>query len=302
LLFGRFNALSVLSKLAYVLTIVVLIGLLGLGVAGGVIAAGVAAIVVIAGALRPILAMGRFRFEWRLMRMMLRYGSRVQVGSIFQVAIARLDVVILQFFRPLSQVGYYVVAQTIAELVLQLTRAFQSSVFPLVSSYDGDERQATTSADSLRHHGILAGVAILGNALFGSLVILFVYGAQFRPAVIPMLLLLPGVWFLGMGGVIQSDLSGRGMPGASSKLAGVAAAITVALDLALIPPLGIYGAVLASVIAYTTYGVASLLKLHRVSGIPVRRLTVPTRTDLASYWRLARQVPSRLRPTPGGAS
>jgi O-antigen/teichoic acid export membrane protein len=300
--FGRFNALGVLSKLAYVLVILAFLGLLHLGVTAGLIATGVAAIVVIAGALPPILAFGRPRFERRLLRATLRYGSRVQVGSIFQLAMARLDVLILQFFRPLSQVGYYVVAQTIAELVLQLTRAFQQSVMPLVSSYEGDERQATTSADSVRHHGILAGAAVLANAVFGSLVILFVYGTKFHPAVVPMLTLLPGIWFLGMGGVIQSDLSGRGLPGTSSKLAGFAAAAIVALDFVLIPPFGVIGAALASVVAYTIYGLASLVALNRVSGIPVRQLVVPTRADLAGYWRFVRLASSRLRPTPGGAS
>jgi len=302
LLFGRYNALGVLAKIAYVLTILVLLGVLDLGVAAGVIAMGVTSVVMVLGALRTILASGRPRFDRRLLGAMLRYGSRVQVGSIFQVAMARLDVVILQFFRPLSQVGYYVVAQAIAELVLQLTRAFQSSVMPLVSSYEGDERQATTTADSLRHHSMLAGVAILGNAVFGPLVILFAFGSGFRPAILPMLMLLPGVWFLGMGGVIQSNLSGRGLPGTSSKLAGLAAAATVVLDFALIPPLGIFGAVLASVISYTIYGVSSLITLHRVSGIPVRQLVVPTRADLASYWRVARHAFSRLRLIPGGAS
>jgi O-antigen/teichoic acid export membrane protein len=302
LMFGRYNVLGVVAKLAYVIAILVFLGILHLGVAAGLLATGIGAIVMVLGALKPILAFGRPRFERRLLSAMLRYGSRVQVGSIFQVAMARVDVVILQFFRPLAQVGYYVVAQTIAELLLQLTLAFKQSVMPLVSSYEGDERQATTSADSLRHHGILAGAAAFVNVGFGSAVILFVYGTAYRSAVLPMLILLPGVWFLGMGGVIQSDLSGRGRPGTSSKLAGVSAATIVVLDFALIPPFGVIGAAIASVIAYATYGVTSLITLHRVSGIPIRRLVVPTRADFAAYWQLVRRASSHLRSTPDGAA
>jgi stage V sporulation protein B len=301
LLFGRYNTLSVLSKIVYALGVLVLVGTLGLGVTGGVIATGALSVVMVLGALRPILAAGRLRFERRLMRAMLHYGARVQAGSVFQTAMARLDVVILQFFRPLSQVGYYVIAQTIAELVLELTEAFKSSVMPLVSHYEGHEQQASTSADSVRHHGLITGVATLANVFFGSAVILLAYGSQYRPAVVPMIVLLPGVWFLAMGGVIQSDLSGRGRPGASSKLAGVAAVVTLVLDFALIPPFGVIGAALASVIAYTTYGVASLIMLHRISGIPVRRLLVPTREDIAAYRLAARHVFTRLRPSLGRA-
>jgi O-antigen/teichoic acid export membrane protein len=302
LLFGRYNALSVLSKVAYALGVIILVGTLNLGVTGGVIATGALSVVMILGALGPILANSRLRFERRLMGAMLHYGWRVQAGSVFQTAMARFDVVILQFFRPLSEVGYYVIAQTIAELLLELTEAFKSSVMPLVSHYEGDERQASTSADSVRHHGLLAGVATLANVFFGTAVILLAYGTQYRAAVLPMIVLLPGVWFLGMGGVIQSDLSGRGRPGASSKLAGVAAVVTIALDFVLIPPFGVIGAALASVIAYTTYGVASLIMLHRISGIPIRRLLVPTREDIEAYRQVTRQVFRRLRPSLGRAT
>jgi O-antigen/teichoic acid export membrane protein len=302
MLFGRYNALTVLAKIVYALAILLMLGVFGLGVGAALIATAAPSIVMLLGALRPILASGRVRFEARLYRAMLRYGSRVQIGSIFQTAIGRLDVVILQFFRPLSQVGYYVVAQTIAELVLVLTGAFQISVMPLVSEYEGEEKQAATSADSLRHHGILAAGAAIANTVFGSLVILFAYGREFRPAIVPMLVLLPGIWFAGMAGVIQSDLSGRGRPGLSSQLAGVAAAVTVVLDFALIPPLGVIGAALASLLSYTTYGVISVITLHRVSEIPIRRMMLPTRADFAVYARVLRGGYSRLRATSGGSS
>ena len=70
---------------------------------------------------------------------------------------------------------------------------------PLITSYEGDERPEQTSIDSIRHHGILAAVAVVANAVFGTLVILIGYGSEFRPAIEPMLILLPGIWFLGMG-------------------------------------------------------------------------------------------------------
>jgi stage V sporulation protein B len=300
--FGRYNVLTVLSKAIYAVCVVILVGELGLGVAGGLIATGVLSIVMILGALKTILESRPPRLDLRLYRVMLRYGSRVQIGSIFQQAIARLDIVILQLFRPLSEVGYYVVAQTIGELVLILTGAFQMSVMPLVSHYEGDARQASASADSLRHHGILTAFATLANVVFGSVVILFVYGPRFRPAIFPMLVLLPGVWFMGMGRVIQGDLAGRGRPGLASQLAGLAAGVTIALDFALIPPFGVIGAALASVVAYATYGVASLWALHRVSGIPVRELVVPRRADFTGYGLALRKLFSHLRPTPGGAA
>ena len=107
-----------------------------------------------------------------------------------------------------------------------------------------------------------------------------------------MLILLPGIWFLGVGTVVQGDLGGRGRPGASSALAGLAAGVTVLLDFTCIPPFGVIGAVLASVAAYATFGVASLIALHRVSRVSLRESLVPTRGDLLLYWNLARRLVS----------
>ncbi len=295
LLFGRYNVFRVISKMTEALCIVALLGALNLGVAAGLIAAMISSAVMIGGSLKPILSYGPPRLDRTLLRTTLRYGSRVQIGSIFEEAIARVDILILQLFKPLAQVGYYVVAQVIAELVLLLTLSFQPSVMSLMTHYEGDPHQATTSADAVRHHAILATFATVANAGLGTVIILFAYGAQYSSAVVPMLVLLPGIWFLGTAGVIRSDLSGRGHPGLASKLAGVATIVTLIADFALIPPLGVIGAAIASVIAYTTYGITSLIALRRVSGISMRRMLAPTRADLTAYRRALSQIVARSR-------
>jgi len=296
--FGLYNGLKFIAGLAYTAAVVLLLAVAHLGVAGGLIATAVGSVITVAGCVRPILGRSRPVLDRGLMKQMLRYGSRVQVGVIFQMVNYRLDVIVMQFFRPLYEVGYYVAAQTVAEFVITIATAFQSSLLPLVSHYEGDERQDLVSARTLRHHGILAGAAVLANAVVGTAVIYFAYGPKFHPAVVPMLVLLPGVWFLGMGLVIQSDLGGRGRPGLSSKLAAMAAGVTVVLDFALIPPLGVLGGALASVCAYTTFGIASLIALHRVSAIPIRELVVPKKADFAAYWKFAVHTLRRQSPRP----
>jgi len=293
--FGLFNALRVLSKMVYLLAILLLVVWLGAGVAGGLVATAAASLLMIAGSLPVILRLERPRLDRRLLGDMLRYGRKVQVGSIFEALNYRFDVVVLQFFRPLSQVGYYVVAQMIAELVITFATAFQSSVQPLVAHYRGDERQQSTTASALHHHGILAAAAIVGNAALGPLIIIFAFGPGFHSAVVPMLILLPGMWFLGTGTVVTGDLRGRGRPGLASLLAGLVFVVTLILDLALIPPLGVPGAAVASLIAYTAYGIASLVAVARVSGASVSDLVVPTKQDLRLYPQTVIRLLRRMR-------
>jgi O-antigen/teichoic acid export membrane protein len=296
--FARANVVIVLSRLLYAIAVVVLLGVLSLDVAGAVIATAVGSLAMIVLSLPAILRAGRPRFDPRLAKRLFAYGSKAQVGSILQLANGRLDVLILQIYRPLSQVGYYVVAQTVAELVVTLANEFRWTGMVLVTKSQGEE-QASTSADAVRHFTLLGAIAALVNVLFGSLVILLGYGSHFHAALAPMLILLPGVWMLGIGIVIQGDLSGRGRPGLASVLAGVSAAVTTGLDFALIPSLGTTGAALASVCGYSTLGVVSIVVLHRVSGIPVRELVVPTRADLRGYGSF---LAERLRRARGSSA
>lgn len=293
--FGLANVLTVISKFIYLIAIIVLLGLLGLGVGAAVLALLIGLGVTVIGGIPVLVRVARPRLDGGLFRKLIAYGTRVQVGALLQQANFRLDVVILGFFRPLAEVGYYVVAQTIAELVVALAIAFKTSVLPLVSHFEGDERQDEMSATSARNYALIGGVATVANAGFGTLVIVFAYGPEFREAVAPMLVILPGIWFLGLGTVIAGDLQGRGRPGLSSLLSGLAAVVTVGLDLSLIPSFGIMGAAVASLVAYTVLGVGSLIALHRISGIPARELLVPKRRDLTRYRLALAEVVTRLR-------
>jgi O-antigen/teichoic acid export membrane protein len=210
----------------------------------------------------------------------------------------RLDLLVLSLFASLTSVGHYAVAQTLAELVAYLGIAFQISVLPILAGSDGDDR-AETSTAAVRHHGVLAFALVLANAVFAPLVLLFGYGSAFRPALVPLLILLPGMWFMGTASLVVGDLRGRGRPGVASALQAATAVVTIALDFALIPRFGVAGAATASTLSYTSFGILSLVVLSRIAGVSVRSLAMPTRADLAAYARVARTLAARLRrPTP----
>jgi O-antigen/teichoic acid export membrane protein len=292
--FMRFNALSVAGRFASLVLAVVLVGVAGIGVAGGLLATIAASVVMVVGSLWALRREGRPRFDGGLLKTLLKYGVRVQATNVFQTLNYRLDVLVLQLFRPLAEVGYYVVSQVIAELVLVLAESFQSSVIPLVAGAEGADRDRTTVL-AIRHHGLLAAAACVANAGIGTLLIVFGYGSAYKPAVVPMLILLPGIWWLGTGSVVTTDLRGRGRPGTASVVSGVAVVATLTLDVALIPPFGVVGAAVASVIAYTLHGILSLIVLSRVAGIPVRTLVVPDHDDLHAYPTAARLLVARMR-------
>jgi O-antigen/teichoic acid export membrane protein len=292
--FGLFNGVFAATRLVYVVTVILLLTVTGLGVTAGLAAAAVAALVGWAAAAVAIARHDRPTVDLGLFRRLAGYALRLWPGQLFQILNYRLDVIVLQFFRPLSEVGYYVVAQAVAELVNGLASAFQSSVLPLVSSDNDEEGRHRTTTSALRHQLILATAAVVAIAALSPVVLLLGFGPAYRSAFVPMLILLPGIVLLNTGTVAGASLDGRGRPELMSMLAGGSLVVTVALDLALIPPLGVDGAALASLLAYTVFGIASLVVLGRVSGTSPWRLVLPTRADLLLYPAAARLAWRRL--------
>src|SRR5207237_7488243 len=161
----------------------------GLGVTAGLVATAASLAVIGVGSLLVLLRTTRPRLDGGLFGSMVGYGVRNQLGLLFQSLNYRLDVIILQFFRPLNQVGYYVVAQIVAELTISLAASF-AGVVPIVAREDREEERAGTTTASIRQFAILAAASVVVTAAAGPLMIRLAFGASFDRAIVPMLLLL----------------------------------------------------------------------------------------------------------------
>jgi Na+-driven multidrug efflux pump len=101
---------------------------------------------------------------------------------------------------------------------------------------------------------------------------------------------------LSLGKVAASDLAGRGKNGYSTVFSIVGLVVTVILDLALIPRLGIRGAALASSAAYFTNSMLILAALKYELKVKWRSLLVPTHAELVSYQQAWSRFRSWMRP------
>ena len=291
--FGLLNLFLVGSRIVVLVLAVLLVGIAGYGVGGALISLMAASLALIVATLIVILPDVRPSIDLRLLGEMISYGARVSVGWIFQILNYRADVLMLQLLTTLTSVGYYVVAQIVAELTLTFAAALQSSVTALTAKAEGDPNQDETMIASLRHQTLLTSTAIVLVAIGGPALVHFGYGAAYDDAIVPMLILLAGMLPLGAAAVVTGNLRGRGRPGASSILAGITVVVTLGLDVLLIPPYGVTGAAIASVCAYWFYGIASVLTLARSTGLAARTLVLPTRRELEAYGRIARAALSR---------
>jgi O-antigen/teichoic acid export membrane protein len=158
-------------------------------------------------------------------------------------------------------------------------------IFPEVA------RQTDTTLTALTERAVrVTALLVAGSALILALIahpiLEIAFGAEFVPAAAALRLLLAATVPLSVARVLAADLKGRGRPGLVSAVMGGAVALTIVFDLLLIPPLGIAGAALASLIAYGATAIALSISFIRLTGADARAL-IPTAADAKGLLALA---------------
>ena len=195
----------------------------------------------------------------------LRMGLRGQVGNMLQFLNLRIDLLLVPALLDLAAAGVYIVAVRVSEAVAQAASASGSLIFPQVAATGA--AGTTTRLTELTARRSLLLVAVTGVGL-GVLAepILAVFGPAFRGGADTVRILLLAMLPLTLTRVVAGDLKGRGRPGVVSLAMAGAVTATLTLDLILIPALGIVGAALASLVAYSLSAVALVGAFARAAG------------------------------------
>ena len=244
--------------------------------AGTALAAGVALVLV------ARLARVRLWLDRSLAREMTSFSLRSYVGTIFQFLSYKLDLLILTALAGVTEAGYYVVAVALAERLWDLPSAVRVALQPHVTGAPREEAVAVTARFSrgLVLLSLLGALALL--ALAGPLVRLL-FGGAYRPAVVALLLLVPGAALFSSSKLLSAFLVARGQPQIPSAIAGLGVLVNVPLNLALIPRWGIAGCAVASSVTYALLSVATMTVIVRRYGVPVGDLLRIRAAELAEY-------------------
>ncbi len=261
----------------------VLIAGVPLGIAGAVLASvlgsGAALVATVVLVRRSNLPM-RPRWVRGYLRSALPYGFSLQVSNLLVMMTARLDLVLLFRLADAFQAGGYSVALTIGTTVATVPTALSYASFPRLAVLNDEESERLVG--QLFRVGIVA--AVLAGATVAVLTptaIPLVFGPEYRGAIVPTLLLIPGgVMFSGQW-ILCRAAAARG--NTRPLLVSFVASCTtmVALDLVMIAPWRSIGAALASLIA-SGVGLWVSLGSYRRSGGRLATL-VPRSTDVAAF-------------------
>jgi O-antigen/teichoic acid export membrane protein len=261
---------------------VTIVGILGFGLVGALWAAVLVACIGPAGYL-----IGSMRATRRIAnpqrvtyRELLRYGLPLYPGNLTQYFSARVDVYLLAWLlpNPAAPLGLYSMAVTMAQTVFFFPTAVSTIFFPYVVE--------ASREDSGRHVAMVSRVTLIVTAGFAlalapaATVMIHVILPAFEGALPAFYILLPAIVSLSLVRVLSSYLAGLAMTGWLSSVNVASLGLNVVANLILIPPLGIVGAALASLISYSASALALSVRASRLSEGSVSDFWIPRPGDV----------------------
>ncbi|MGI9020972.1 MAG: oligosaccharide flippase family protein [Solirubrobacterales bacterium] len=232
----------------------------------------------------PLWSLGLALPSLRLLREMLRFGTRAWVGTLSALLNARFDQILMAFITTQATLGIYAVAANSSELLLYVPAAIATAMLPAIA---GNNTLTAERALRLFRAASVIGIgAALVAAAAGPVLVPLVFGEPFRASVAPFLWLLPGVVGYTAMSITNSALLASGAPGRSSLGPLACLVAGVALDLVLIPAFGASGAAAAATAGFTIGGITGVLLYRHQVSFGWSEL-VPRPGDAGAVWAFA---------------
>lgn len=239
--------------------------------------------------------------ERPMLRKAISFGIKGNAANALQLLNYRLDLFILSAVASAAAVGRYSVAVAVTTVLWLLPQGLADVLFPRVAQLtaregeDADAHREMVEVKSLRHVTLAVVVTALVLAAALELLVVPIYGEEFRPSIELGLILLPGAALIGIAGVLSATIVGRGKPIYSLYIALITTPLTIGLYAVLIPWLDAKGAAIASSVSYAASFVLACVFYARVTGRRPLPLLRPGRSELDDLRSLPGAVTSWLR-------
>jgi O-antigen/teichoic acid export membrane protein len=228
------------------------------------------------------------RVDWPSLREQVRFGVQGQVGNLVQLLNYRLDQYIVLLFVSTAGVGVYAVSVTLSQSIWFLANAVAVVLLPRLAATDEADAARTTPL-VCRNTLFLSALAALGLGAVSPWLVEGLFGSEYGPSLAPLLWLLPGTVALAGSKILTSYIFSQGRPLTNSFITIASLAVTLLADFALIPPLHVTGAAIASSLAYGTHFALCLVAYRRLSGGSIWEAVVVRGEDLRSYLAATRE-------------
>jgi O-antigen/teichoic acid export membrane protein len=210
-------------------------------------------------------------------RHLLRAGLPLGISAVFTAALFRIDIVILAWLDDAEAVGLYGAAYRLLDATLFLSYSLVAALLPVLSRLTPSSTPSIGEAFTAGAKVLTVGLFPLGvgAALFAEPIMRLVYGEDFTGGATALRLLGGTIALFGLSYLSSAVLVAQDRQRVIPWVSGVVAAENIALNFALIPPLSLDGAALATTLTELTRACATTYLATRATGpIPIARVLV----------------------------
>jgi O-antigen/teichoic acid export membrane protein len=303
--FKRYNYLTVTVKL----TTLVLSAILVLGFHQGVAAVlaafvvgEVLAVTITLLALRPYLARApeapMHESWWEYGRKAISYGWKQHLSAVISFVNLRVDLFFVNLFLAPAVAGPYFVAIQFGESMWIVSKVVSTVLLPrLAELHDREQTRQQLTPLITRLVFNFTALASVVVALLIQPVVSLGWGKDFSQASLVLWWLLPGIVMWSATRVIAYDFAARGRPDLNSYLAIVVLVVNVALNIILIPRIGVIGGAISTTVAYTANTFATAYLYRQFSELPSWKMFILQRDDYALLGRLGKAALGKVTPS-----
>jgi O-antigen/teichoic acid export membrane protein len=178
---------------------------------------------------------------------MMRYGIKFHISILAGALIFRADLLVVNHYRGATEAGVYSVASQVGMMLMSLPAVIATLLFPRVTA----ERDVTGAMTCVvtRHTALVMLFCCLAAAPLSFLLPVF-YGPSFSDVSVQLIILLPGVYLIGLESVLVQHFNAAGLPRTIPLFWLVTLLTNMFLVFTLVPRFGARGAAVASTISY----------------------------------------------------
>jgi O-antigen/teichoic acid export membrane protein len=291
-----YNIVWLTWRIGGLILIVLLVLILKLGIWGAIIGGGIA---IFSAAVMSIFLVARItkREDWQIQSQLLKEtlidGIKLHIGSITAFLRSRVSIFLLNYYLRVRDVGLFSVALTISEMLYLIPQATSTVLWPKAAATDKAEAARLTALVS-RHTLLWITFAAIIMAFGAKFFVWLFAGRAFFPAILPLIILLPGTVFYSLAINTASLLIRHRKFLLATYISSSLTGINIVLLILLIPRYRVIGAALATLITQILSGITSFFFFFLSKRSP-KELFCFTKEDFLLYKKFFTQMMKKLQ-------
>ncbi|MEE3233986.1 MAG: polysaccharide biosynthesis C-terminal domain-containing protein [Candidatus Latescibacterota bacterium] len=182
----------------------------------------------------------------KLLSAVYSVGRRGAISVLLVFLLLKSDLYLVNYYLGTESVGIYRVAVNFADMMQRVPDLAGAVLLAKVIRNEDNQNLSWRVTCGI---GLFSLVCALGFVVIGDQLI-SIFFPGYEQAYEPLIWMLPGLIFLGVGSVLNTKLAGLGYPAVTQWAPAIALAMNIGLNMYFLPKFGLRGAALATSISY----------------------------------------------------